>query len=480
MLPTANLHLRGLYDTTIEFFALRSPTISSRAVSSSSSHADSDPHSRTLTPVPDPIAKLTQECASLRERLDAADRRQGTCTCFSPGSNMSTVRRELEDTRKELARAKLEVSRLEARCMTLEKSLKETRDLLRASSPDKISQRPQTESRRSDESVEEDELDDADEKVEEEATSLSSEEQRARLKSEEVYMTRTDSWSGAQLLQAVQDLNSEILQFAAAATELCTFDKKAYPSSSKATNQAIQDTGTRLGGDLARILSTRDHSQDPMLVQLALQGCLSTCVARALLPFCMGFPSKPDNILSQIYAHMYMAEPQPTSSRWRALTHRHIHTMYPYLNDYSINELSETMFRWSSDILFIAGCPTTDRMSLSTREGLRTRFGDQVKRIARTVSNLAQVTREEIMSTRFDIIAIENESNFDPRRMVDAFGDYGTSRGSILITTEVGLRCATRKDLVDLNTERPGGEVEQRLLLPPKVILESVLDFMER
>lgn len=134
---------------------------------------------------------------------------------------------------------------------------------------------------------------------------LATEEDKALMKSAEAFMTRVDSWSGAQVLQAVQDLNFEVLQFAAAATELSTFPNGK--SHSKATARAVQETSSRLGLNLARILSTRDHSQDPMLVQLALQGCISTCVARALTPFCMGFPSKPDGILSQIYAHMFMA-----------------------------------------------------------------------------------------------------------------------------------------------------------------------------
>lgn len=86
------------------------------------------------------------------------------------------------------------------------------------------------------------------------------------------------------------------------------------------------------------------------------------------------------------------------------------------------------------------------------------------------------------MSTRFEIIAIENDGDFDPRRMTDAFGEYGSSRGAILITTEVGLRCNTRKDVPE-STDDGGStlvaEVEQRILLQPKVVLDSVVDFID-
>ncbi len=308
ILPSANLHLRELYDTTVEFFVHRSPGISSRAPSSHDSC--SSPHSRTLTPVPDPIGRLTRECASLRERLDAADGRQDTCTCSASSDSQlppMSIRRDLEDARRELSQTKTELSKLEARCRMLERTLKETKALLKARDAE-ISARARSNPEKQHNGGGEEGSSRRMERLTEEVevTVLAVDEQRALAKSSEVFMTKTDSWSGAQVLQAVQDLNSEILQFAAAATELSSFDKKSH-SSSKAAHQAVQETASRLGPNLARILSSRDHSQDPMLVQLALQGCISTCVARALTPFCMGFPSKPDGILSQIYAHMYMA-----------------------------------------------------------------------------------------------------------------------------------------------------------------------------
>lgn len=149
-------------------------------------------------------------------------------------------------------------------------------------------------------------------------TSLSStsmvDEERARARTADVYLTRTDTWSGAQVLQAVHDINSEILQFAAAATEACTFDRHSRPSSSRAI-QSMHDTSARIGHNFARILANRDHSQDPILVQLALQGCLTLCITRALSSFCVGFPSKSDSLLHQIYHRMALAGTFPLCVR---------------------------------------------------------------------------------------------------------------------------------------------------------------------
>ncbi|KAF5367522.1 hypothetical protein D9758_003621 [Tetrapyrgos nigripes] len=476
MLPVANLHLRELASATVEFFALRSPSSSVPSPLGSD-----DETARTLTPIPDPIARLTRECAVLTERLDQlqADRRQSECPCRTSTSQLTllSMRREFDETRRELHRTRVEVAKLEERCKSLEKALFETRELVRTK--DDELRRIRGDGERGSLNGHGDGVLCLPGTSEEDQRAASFDESKALVKANDVFLTRTDSWSGAQVLQAIHDLNSEILQWSAAVTEIVTFTENSPPSASKAVIQATQDTASRLGPNLVKILSGRDHSQDPILVQLALQGCITTCVARALSVFCMGFPSKADSILTQIYGHMYAAEPQPSSSKWRALTHRHIHTMYPYLRDYSANELAETMYRWSADILLIAGCQNTDKLSVASRDGLRTRFGENVRRITKTACKLAQVAKEEIMSTCFEIIAVEHGEIFDPCRMMDTFGEYGVSSGSIVSTTELGLRCKTRKGRGTHEEHKGVVETEVRLLLPPKVILESVLEFVD-
>lgn len=233
------------------------------------------------------------------------------------------MRRELDHAKVELARSNDELTKLYERCRILERSLRDTRDALKSrdSEIDRLRrerERALAERRRTDipgrdlyrtgstTSLNRDRTSTADS----DSASLSStsvvDEERARARTADAYLTRTDSWSGAQVLQAVHDINSEILQFAAAATEVCTFDRNSRPSSSRAI-QAMHDTSARLGPNLARILANRDHSQDPILVQLALQGCLTICITRALSTFCVGFPSKSDSLLHQIYHRMALA-----------------------------------------------------------------------------------------------------------------------------------------------------------------------------
>jgi len=225
-------------------------------------------------------------------------------------------------------------------------------------------------------------------------------------------------------------------------------------------------------------LSSRDHVQDPILVQLALQSCVATCIARAMSTFCFGYAAKPNAVLSQIYSQMYLSEVQSTSSRWRALTHRHIQELHPRLEEFAVNDLIETIFRWSSDIFIISGVSNPQKASCSF-EGLRARFGTQVRRIANAVFKLAKITREEIMSTNFDVVAVEHGQSFDRKEMTDAFADYGTSVGAVLCTTDLGLSCSTRKSKGGVGQKEQEGNVERRLLLRPKVVLESVVDVLD-
>ena len=131
----------------------------------------------------------------------------------------------------------------------------------------------------------------------------------AHLQSFDVFMTKTDSWSGAQVIQAVRDLNSEILQFSASLAELHyaidTNGGKRPVMNPNVLSQAKQNTATRLGVPLMHLLSARDHSQDSsMLVQFALQATLCTIIDRTLSSFCVGFPAKYDALLGQLYLRM--------------------------------------------------------------------------------------------------------------------------------------------------------------------------------
>lgn len=120
----------------------------------------------------------------------------------------------------------------------------------------------------------------------------------------EVFLNKTDSWSGAQVIQAVQDLNSEILQLSAAATESVTIQGRDKTSQAR-MNQATKGVSSRLGAPFARLLASRDHSEEPALLQFGLQACVATCVARLLGVFCVGLPLTTNELFLQLHTRMH-------------------------------------------------------------------------------------------------------------------------------------------------------------------------------
>ncbi|EIW57523.1 uncharacterized protein TRAVEDRAFT_169387 [Trametes versicolor FP-101664 SS1] len=560
------MRLQVSTDTTVEFYTLRGggPILSAAP---QSAHPRLRIHaSPELSPVADPIAKLTRECSALRIKLATAERRErisqyGTRTApasaRTPPQPQLALGFESALSQRDPARSHIhsEVMKLAERYKALEKTLREMQDNLRMKDREiealrterdrLIAERDEARAKSRNESVERDyddggstlsgngrgagerfsrnrdrsrtrrhtrRSDDAPPVPLGPAMSLEA-EHYARARSMDVFLTKTDGWSGAQIIQAVDDLNAEINHFAAAATDSCTFAKRSRAKAGLGVPPELENCTPWLGPGLSRILAVRDHAQDPILVQLALQASIATCCARSLSLFCVGFPSKLDALLTRILAHMQTSEPQATSSRWRALTHRSIRMLYPGLEEYAVTELVTTMLRWSSAVFILCGsgnAPTSDS-SLHA----------QLRRIAEAVYKLARVTREDILSTTFEVLVVDGGNPFEPGRMLNkmrenesdehlsplallADAGLGTGNGAmlnghghghghghgkphpedsgrVLCTTELGLRCLTRRDARSSSGDPAEAEAfENRMLLLPKVLLDSAMDVIER
>ncbi|KAI0367734.1 hypothetical protein BV20DRAFT_535124 [Pilatotrama ljubarskyi] len=571
------MRLQVATDSTVEFYTLRGggtgPGVLSLGTPQSARPRLRIHHSPDLSPVSDPIAKLTRECSALRIKLATAERRERIshhAQALSPSpsappsartpprpptSLFDTARAQRDATRTHIH---AEVMKLAERYKALENSLRDMQDslrtkdreieALRAERDRLIAERDEALAKSRSVSSERSHPhahDDAASTVSGSGNSRAAGERHhrnrdrsrtrrharrsddpppvplgpsmtleaehyARARSMDVFLTKTDGWSGAQIIQAVDDLNAEINHFAAAATDSCSFAKRSKAKSSLVMPPELENCTPWLGPALSRILALRDHTQDPILVQLALQASIATCCARSLSLFCVGFPSKLDALLSRILAHMQTSEPQATSSRWRALTHRSIRMLYPGLEEYAVSELVTTMLRWSAAVFTLCGsanAPTSDS-SLHA----------QLRRIAEAVYKLARVTREEILSTTFEVLVVDGGIPFEPGRMLNKMregeGDEHASQlsmmadvgvghanghgalvnghghghgkahsahpedsGRVLCTTELGLRCVTRRDarsssaVSDADTD--GDAFDSRMLLLPKVLPDS-------
>ncbi|KAL5525757.1 hypothetical protein ACEPAG_7094 [Sanghuangporus baumii] len=318
------------------------------------------------------------------------------------------------------------------------------------------------------------------------------EERRLEVRSMERFLTKTDRWAGSDLMQAVKDINSEILQFAAAASEAMhppaangsgsaavgsrrnTPSPSPAPGPSASRRKALERVAARFGSKMRQVLEKRDHSQDPTILQYALQACVCQCIAHAMSSFCFGSTGKLESHLSKIYSHMHASEPQPTSSRWRALTHSHIRALSPNIDQLATNEVTDTCLRGVANVLSAGGAGEVEELLTRTTQ----KYRSQLRRIAELANRFAFIIREGTMSTDFQPLFVESVREFNPVTMENVYEGYGSSRGRVLCTTEVGLQCLTNKgkDGKDFSPQT----VERRVVLKPRVVLESIVQILDR
>ena len=145
--------------------------------------------------------------------------------------------------------------------------------------------------------------------------------------------------------------------------------------------------------------------------------------------------------------------------------------MNPQLEENAAGEFVTQILRAWTEIFVLCNCTSVEGITLHSMDALRARFGRQCMRIASRACKLARVINEEIMSTNFELLFVENGTRFKPESMVNAYANAAAPVGPVLCTTELGLQCVTRARI------KPGADVDEtvsRTLLLPKVVLETV------
>ena len=159
------------------------------------------------------------------------------------------------------------------------------------------------------------------------------------LRSLKSFLTKTDEYSGQQIIQAVHDLNTEILQLAAAVSDEFPLTRRSPGLWKESHCEIIREA---IGDSMLALLRDGDHEGDPTIVQLAIQAWEVWCCRQVLDPFCAGAPPEVDRFLNDVFRemqssgksylsithcvhytdfHNHAPEPQATTSRWRTLTH---------------------------------------------------------------------------------------------------------------------------------------------------------------
>jgi hypothetical protein len=107
------------------------------------------------------------------------------------------------------------------------------------------------------------------------------------LRSLKSFLTKTDDYSGQQIVQAVHDLNTEILQLAAAVSDEFPLTRRSPGLWKESHCEFIRGA---IGDGMLALLRDGDHEDDPTIVQLAIQAWEVWCCRQVLDAFCAGAP----------------------------------------------------------------------------------------------------------------------------------------------------------------------------------------------
>src|ERR1700728_2466595 len=90
------------------------------------------------------------------------------------------------------------------------------------------------------------------------------------------FLTREDEFSGKDVMEKVQGLNNEILQTAAYVADSIAIgqSRNAEEPGTDELQNAFQGASALLGKEMAKLLKSTRHGDDPLLLEISIQSCL--------------------------------------------------------------------------------------------------------------------------------------------------------------------------------------------------------------
>lgn len=129
------------------------------------------------------------------------------------------------------------------------------------------------------------------------------------------FMDKTDATDGASLLQNVKDLNAQIQQLAANVAERYheeLGDSSFRKHAARRESPAYLDIVTRVVGEqMVKLLTARDHTQDPIFLQYAIQAWEIGRARMVFDGFCFGAPKVVDETLAAMFKEIYARGTSP-------------------------------------------------------------------------------------------------------------------------------------------------------------------------
>ncbi|GBE79273.1 predicted protein [Sparassis crispa] len=276
------------------------------------------------------------------------------------------------------------------------------------------------------------------------------------------YLSKVDNVPDADVLHAIQKVNAEVFHMAAQLAESLKFDNHCPVDFCNQLEEGTQLEG-RLGLTLVQSRKCLGHQDDPICVQIALQGCM-TMFSNWVIETWDFLNYTDKGPFGNVYASLNEKETQNVAGRWRVLTRSHIKSLLPKEPEVA-RRLQNLLIYNISEVLHTAGLRQRPQ---EMEEALERIHGEQMGSVIRLCLGLRTATGEHILSRDIETLVVEPGVSFDVEQMQDAFNgvDIEKGRTAVLCVTELGLRCV----------EKDGnGKMHRTTLLKPKVALETMV-----
>ncbi|KAH9933536.1 hypothetical protein B0H21DRAFT_699472 [Amylocystis lapponica] len=285
------------------------------------------------------------------------------------------------------------------------------------------------------------------------------------LRAAQVYLSRADAVSDADVCRILRDLNAEIFQTAASIADIygpSDDDPLALRADTEAAAKIVADA---LGQTMLGILQHATDALDPMVVQIALQACLARFVMHKATEWEWG-SSTSQRAMRKVYRRMLVQETQAVTDRWRALTRRHLRP-HASAEPEIMQTLARTLLSSMMGVLVLVG------MEKRAAEALLCKFQANICSIVESTDLLRKTIGEDIVACEMEPFVVRGSDLFDAACMEDVEGgpvQSGPRPVQVVCSTEVGLRRSERVG------DGPEGEWQTAVLVKSKVVLERLME----
>ncbi|KAG1734627.1 hypothetical protein EDB19DRAFT_2026436 [Suillus lakei] len=269
--------------------------------------------------------------------------------------------------------------------------------------------------------------------------------------------------SSNEVVSALRKLNSDIHQdatiMAESMAESFGFEKGRVNGNEETS--IFQQVGTTIGAGLVHFLGTKSHSEDPILIQIAFQ----TYITRYLCWLSATWIASGGK--ERLGTADQSNTTQTVTTAWSALSH--ILSKHLQFDDTQLcSAAASKIVAGLADILLVAGCDAT-RPQLC--DALKQRFSEKISLLAKSGMRINRLIINSI-DRGLDVVVIKPATVFDSTCMDDGYDDgehdKNTANNRVLCPTDIGL------------WQRPkGANTGVRILLKPKIALESVVDNLD-